>query len=288
MDIIDRGAGAPLVMVPGIQGRWEYMRPAIDQLTAYFRVITFPLCGERGSPHRVDPTRGLDDFVDQIDDVLDDRGLSRATICGVSFGGLVALRFAAHRPSRTSALVLVSPPGPSFRLQRRHRFYARLPRLLGPLFLAEVPRRVGAEIARAIPDRSSRRRFAWNQIATLARAPLSFSRMAARAQLIGLHDWAQDCVRVRAPALVVTGETSLDRVVSADAASDYLRLLPQARAARLERTGHLGYITRPREFAATLREFLAATGPAELAPPGGVSRTAAPDERKAEGRTDAA
>lgn len=288
MEIIDRGAGAPLVMIPGIQGRWEYMGPAIDQLAAYFRVITFPLCGERGSRSRVDPTRGLDDFVDQIDAVLDDRGLSQATICGVSFGGLVALRFAAQRPSRTSALVLVSPPGPSFRLQRRHRLYARLPRLLGPLFLAEVPRRVGAEIARAIPDRSNRRRFAWNQIATLARAPISFSRMAARAQLIGLHDYAEDCARVQAPALLVTGEASLDRVVPADAAADYLRLLPQARAARLERTGHLGYITRPREFAATVLEFLAATAPVDRSAPGRVSRTATPEERKAEGRTDAA
>ena len=202
MQIIDRGTGAPLVLIPGIQGRWEYMRPAIDELAASFRVVTFPLCGERGSRSRFDVTRGLDNFVDQIDAVLDDRGLARAIICGVSFGGLIALRFAAHRRDRTSTLVLVSTPGPSFRLQRRHRIYARLPRLLGPLFLAEVPRRVRAEITRAIPDRSSRRRFAWGQIATLARAPLSFSRMAARAQLIGIHDYADDCARVQAPTLV--------------------------------------------------------------------------------------
>ena len=28
----DRGAGPPLVLVPGIQGRWEWMAPAVDAL----------------------------------------------------------------------------------------------------------------------------------------------------------------------------------------------------------------------------------------------------------------
>ena len=38
--IIDRGSGAPLVMVPGIQGRWEWMAPAVDALPQHCRVIT--------------------------------------------------------------------------------------------------------------------------------------------------------------------------------------------------------------------------------------------------------
>ena len=256
MQIIDCGTGAPIVLIPGIQGRWEYMRPAIDALAESFRVITFPLCGERGSRRRLNPTRGLDDFVDQVEAVLDSRDLARATICGVSFGGLVALTFAARRPDRTSALVLVSPPGPTFHLRPRHRVYVRLPRLLGPIFLAEMPRRLRAEIALAIPDRAERRRFVLGQIATFARAPFSFSRMAARARLIGLHDLSADCARILAPTLVVSGEASLDHVVSAEGTSEYLRLIRHARAARLEQTGHIGYITRPREFAATVREFL--------------------------------
>ncbi len=256
MQIIDRGAGAPIVMIPGIQGRWEYMRPAIDALAESFRVITFPLCGERGSRRRLNPTRGLDDYVDQVDAVLDECHLTRAAICGVSFGGLIALRFAAQRPERTSALVLVSPPGPNFRLRRRHEIYTRLPRIFGPVFLAEVPRRVRAEIALAIPDRSGRRRFAWNQVATFLRAPFSLSQIAARARLIGIHDQPADCARILAPTLVLTGEPSLDHVVSAEGSSEYQRLIRHARTVRLDRTGHLGYITRPREFAAAVRGFL--------------------------------
>jgi 3-oxoadipate enol-lactonase len=288
MQIIDRGTGLPIVMIPGIQGRWEYMRPAIDALAESFRVITFPLCGERGSSRDLDPTRGLDDFVDQIDAVLDDRHLTRAVICGVSFGGLIALRFAARRPERTSALVLVSPPGPTFRLRRRHRIYTRLPRILGPVFLAEVPRRVRAEIALAIPDRSGRRRFTWLQIATFLRAPISLSRIAARARLIGIHDPSVDCARILAPTLVMTGEQSLDHVVSAQGASEYQQLIRHARAARLEQTGHLGYITRPREFAATVRGFLASNSVDEGGRGLDASRVLSVDGRLSASKNDAA
>ena len=57
--IVEQGHGTPLVLIPGIQGRWEYMRPAVDALSDYFRVITFPLCGERVSAHAFDASRGL-------------------------------------------------------------------------------------------------------------------------------------------------------------------------------------------------------------------------------------
>ncbi|PYR01316.1 MAG: alpha/beta hydrolase, partial [Acidobacteria bacterium] len=36
MQIIEYGGGDPLVLIPGIQGRWEYMRPAIEALAASF------------------------------------------------------------------------------------------------------------------------------------------------------------------------------------------------------------------------------------------------------------
>ena len=98
MDIVDRGSGVPLVLVPGFQGRWEWMGPAVDALAESFRLITFPLCDEPLWRARLDSPAGLDDFAAQISAVLDDRHIHRAAICGVSFGGLVALRFAARRP----------------------------------------------------------------------------------------------------------------------------------------------------------------------------------------------
>src|SRR5262245_20412769 len=105
MRIIERGTGTPLVLVPGLPGRWEFFAPTIDELARSFRVITFSLSGEFGGP-RFDPMRGMDNFKDQITAALDNRGIERAIVCGISFGGVVALRFAAEFPERTAALVL--------------------------------------------------------------------------------------------------------------------------------------------------------------------------------------
>ena len=134
--------------------------------------------------------------------------------------------------------------------------YARLPYLFGPVFLVETPFRLRRELIVCYPDGGERRRFARSQMATLARAPLSLGRMARRARLIGTVDLAQDCARVEAPTLVVTGESALDHVVSVDHSTGYVSLIRGAQRVVLERTGHLGTITRPDEFAAAVRRFV--------------------------------
>ena len=58
MRIVEYGDGEPLVLVPGIQGRWEYMRPAIDALAPFFHVLTFALCGEPDARCRLDRIEG--------------------------------------------------------------------------------------------------------------------------------------------------------------------------------------------------------------------------------------
>src|SRR5882724_7284916 len=113
MHILQHGSGAPLVLIPGIQGRWEYMRPAVESLSRWFRVITFPLGDEPSACFAFDASRRFDNYVAHVRAVLEESGVNRAIICGVSFGGLVALRFAAEYPERTASLILVSTPGPA-------------------------------------------------------------------------------------------------------------------------------------------------------------------------------
>src|SRR5438034_219494 len=39
MNIVDRGSGPPLVLIPGLQGRWEYQHATVDALAETFRVL---------------------------------------------------------------------------------------------------------------------------------------------------------------------------------------------------------------------------------------------------------
>jgi pimeloyl-ACP methyl ester carboxylesterase len=266
--VFQQGSGPALVLLPGIQGRWEYTRPTVDALARHFRVLTFSL----GGP----PPDGRDIFsteVDRLSSVLDDHGIERAILCGVSYGGLVAARFAAMHPERTTALVMASTPGPEWHLRPRHLFYARWPWLFGPLFLLETPFRLRVELKTALPGFTDRRTFMRWQVRTILSAPVSLFQMAARARELPIPGIVSDCSRIEAPTLIVTGEQRLDRVVPADGTAAYARLIRGATRVVLERTGHQGTITRPAEFAAMVHAFVDETGVAS-----GFSRTTSHSE----------
>jgi pimeloyl-ACP methyl ester carboxylesterase len=242
----EQGSGPPLVLVPGIPGPWEYVRPAADALAASFRVLTFPL----GSDCTIESD------VARIERELDERRIDQAVVCGISFGGLIALRFAAARPARTRALVLASVPGPGTRLKPKHRIYAQWPYVFGPLFVVETPFRLMREVASALPLVSERLSFAWSELKAFLTAGVSLKQVARRACLMEALDIAADCSRVTVPTLIVTGEPALDWVIPVDSTMAFMQLLPHAQHVTLERTGHLGTMTRPAAFAASVRRFM--------------------------------
>lgn len=257
MNICQVGTGAPpLVFIPGLQGRWEYARPTVDALARHFRVVTFSLCDEPSARAPFDPARGLDSYGDQVVHALDALGIRRAVICGLSFGGLVALNAVSRFPERASALVLASTPGPGWQMRPRHATYARWPWVFGPIFLAEAPFRARPELQAALPRLSDRSRFAWWLLRTGFAAPVSPSRMASRARFIATFDAAAAAARISAPTLVITGEPRLDHVVPVGGSSQYVNLVKGAEGVVLERTGHQGSLTRPSEFAALVHSFV--------------------------------
>jgi pimeloyl-ACP methyl ester carboxylesterase len=152
--------------------------------------------------------------------------------------------------------VIASAPGPRWQLRPRHLLYARMPWIFGPAFVAETPSRLREEIRAALPGRRQRLRFGLSHIRTFARAPLSLARMAERARMISPLDLTAECARVAAPTLVITGEPHLDHIVSVNGTSEYARLIPGARRAVLEHTGHQGVMTRPDAFADLVQAFV--------------------------------
>ncbi|MBI3265319.1 MAG: alpha/beta hydrolase [Acidobacteria bacterium] len=254
--MLDVGSGPPIVVIPGIQGRWEWMRPAIAALAARHRVLTFSLSGDWGSASAVDAGAGLDNFVRQIDRTLDGGGLPSATICGVSYGGLVAMRYAAERSHRTTALILVATPGPRWTPNARVRAYVCRPFLSTPAFIARSPARLWPEIREANRTLAAALAFSAGHIWRIVRAPMRPGLMAQRIGFLDGVDRACDARRVSAPTLVITGEPALDRVVSVEGSRQLAALIPGARLATLDRTGHIGLITRPNVFAELVTRFL--------------------------------
>ena len=252
MRLVDRGSGVPIVLVPGIQGRWEWMSPAVEALAGRCRVITFSLADEPSAEFRTQRT-GFDAYVEQIAAALDTLRIQRAVICGVSYGGLVAAAFLRRHPERVAGLALVSAIPPSWTPDARARFFMRSPVLLLPLFLLSSLR-LHREIAAAVPGwwRGVKASIeqGWRSL-THFPAP---ARMARRAAITG--EAALDGLAgIQVPTLVVTGEEALDRVVPTALTGEYTRIWPHARTVTLAHTGHLGLVTRPEAFAEAVVPF---------------------------------
>jgi pimeloyl-ACP methyl ester carboxylesterase len=257
---IDIGTGPPIVLVPGLQGRWEWMRPTVDALARDFRVISYTLAGDWGADQPFDPALGFDNFVAQLDRVLDEAGVPSATICGVSYGGLIAMRYAARRPARVDRLVLASALPPDYEVDDRYRFYRRAPTLLMPVFAIESAHRVSPELRAALPTVRDRLRMV-PQALRVMRAPVWPPHMRRRMELIGTVDFMADVCEIHVPSLAITGEPGLDRTVPVELTCRYVSLLPGCEHVVLERSGHMGTATRPREFAALVAEFTRRTSP---------------------------
>jgi pimeloyl-ACP methyl ester carboxylesterase len=251
--MIDRGSGVPIVLIPGIQGRWEWMAATVDALAERCRVLAFSLADEPTSGTRIDPGLGFDAYVAQVLEVLDDAGVERAVIAGVSFSGLVATEFAARHPERTLGVVLASALPPGWTPDLRARFYIRAPRLLSPLFWLTSPARMLPELVAALGSIGALG-FGLSIVRRSLSCPLSPVRMARRAQWLERHSFA-DLSAVGAPVLVLTGEDGLDRIVKPALTRRYLEAFPRARYVTLAGTGHIGLVTKPREFAAVVCAF---------------------------------
>jgi pimeloyl-ACP methyl ester carboxylesterase len=251
----DVGEGSPLVMIPGIQGRWEWMGPAVRALSGRCRVLTFSYDRTPGAKKSGTPGN-LDRLVAQVVEVMDAAGVERAAICGVSFGGFIATRFAARFPERTSALILVSSPTPRWQPDPKLLQYMQKPLLSLPFVLPAWFLRLWPEIFAAKPTLWGRIRFGCEYFGRALVSPLSVTRMSEWAKLKIATDIVGDCACVKAPTMLITGEPSLDRVVNVEHAKDYVTLIEGTRHVTIERTGHVGLVSKPEKFAELVCGFI--------------------------------
>jgi pimeloyl-ACP methyl ester carboxylesterase len=253
--MFDVGEGPPVVVIPGLQGRWEWTRPALSALAQTCRTISYSLSGDIGSGCKPHPELGFENYTRQLEDVLDRSGVERAVICGVSYGGFVALRYAARNPDRVSALILASAPGPGWQPSAQQAGWLSKPWLSAPAFVATSPLRVWPEVSAALPHVGSRLAFLARQGVRCLAAPMIPSLMAARVKCAAGIDFDDDCRRIALPTLVVSGEEPLDRVVPVCSTRTYAELIPRADYRVLPQTGHMAILTRPATFAGLVSEF---------------------------------
>jgi len=106
LPVMDRGSGAPLVLLHGwsLDHRiWDFQ---IEDFSKDFRVLAPDRRGFGANRTRPDLSKEVSD----LDALLDHYGYSSIYLLGMSQGGRIALRYAAARPSRVRALILHGAP----------------------------------------------------------------------------------------------------------------------------------------------------------------------------------
>src|SRR5262245_25290424 len=107
------GSGPPLVAIPGLVSNvelsWEHelTRRVLEYESRFVRVLLFDKRGI-GCSDRFEEFPTLEQRIEDISAVMDAEGLERASVLGISEGGVMSQLFAAMCPERVDRLVLVS------------------------------------------------------------------------------------------------------------------------------------------------------------------------------------
>ena len=221
------------MVVPGLQGRWEWMKPALVELPRSCRTISYSLCGDIGSGETAGPRAGV-------------RQLPPPARCGarpVGPGDGRAVRRVVWRLRRAALCGDTAGTGHVARARVGAGARAGQPNAaasalagasvdVGAGVRRHAPMRVWPEVRAAFPTWSSRLGFFVRQGLRAASAPMIPSLMAGAHQPGTADGLRRDCARIKAPTLVLTGEDPLDRVVPVASTRSFCTLIHGAESRR--------------------------------------------------------
>ncbi|MBB3232802.1 alpha/beta fold hydrolase [Halomonas stenophila] len=248
----DSGAGLPIVLGHGFLCSGEMWREQVPVLAEHYRVINPDFRGH-GRSGRISEPFTLYDAVSDVIAVLDELGIERAIWCGLSIGGMVALRGALCHPDRVAGLILMDTDAGAETAWHKVKYRAMgatarafgfrplLPSIAGLMFGATTRRE-----NRALVD-EWKARVAENHVPSML---LGLDALIRRDSVLDrLHE-------IGVPALVLVGEedrslpVALSRRIHARLPDSTLTVIPGA--------GHLAAIERPAQVNEAIAGFLAA------------------------------
>jgi pimeloyl-ACP methyl ester carboxylesterase len=246
------GAGTPLVLLHAFPLDGRMWAPQVEALAGTYQVIVPDLRGFGAARDQAVEEAGMDLLADDLLRLLDDRGLDRVVLGGLSLGGYVALAFMRRHADRVSGLVLLDTKATADgdqaradRLKMADRVLAEgvdfVPEVMLPRLLGETSREHRPEVVAKVADLI--REQSPQAIAGAQRG------MAARAHTTDVLG------SIKVPTLVVTGEE--DAVTGPEVGRDLAAGIPGARFLLVEEAGHLSSLEQPEIVNEALLDFLA-------------------------------
>ena len=246
-ELHESGSGPPIVLIPGLAGGFELLGPLARSLAADHHVFSYQLRGENDCfvlRHPFD----LDDLVEDLAELLDSLKLEKPTIMGLSFGGIIALKFAIRYPYRLDRLIV---QGVGARYERG------LIQQIASTVLSRFPLPADSPFVNQFlnllfggkPKQDALFDFVTRQIWQTDQ-----SVMAHRFRLVKELDIERQLRHIKAPTLVLSGDR--DVLVSPKSLTSLCDDIPNVSFARLPNCGHLAFVTKPEAMVKNVQQFL--------------------------------
>jgi 3-oxoadipate enol-lactonase len=236
-----------MVLIPGLGGGFELLGPLAQTLACNHHVFSYQLRGENDCfvlRHPFD----LDDLVEDLAELLDSLRLETPTIMGLSFGGIIALKFAIRYPHRLGRLI-VQGVGARYERGLIHQIastvLSRFPLPADSPFVNQFFNLLfgGKQKQDALFEFVTRQIWQTDQCM-----------MAHRFRLVEGLDIEDQLRHIRVPTLVLSGER--DVLVSPASLTALCDGIANVSHVRLPNCGHLAFVTKPELVGKKVEQFL--------------------------------
>ncbi|MCY4481028.1 MAG: alpha/beta fold hydrolase [Rhodospirillales bacterium] len=248
---IEKGSGPAVVFSHGTLMDATMFAPQLDHLARRgYRAIAYNSRTLTGEP----AAHTLADLVEDCRALLDDLGIQRCALAGMSVGGFIALEFALAYPERLCGLIVIAGTSKDYTPEEREAYHRQFDKL-------EVDGMVPRDFAEWVAP------FCFGET-TLKRNPALVEHwvdrwattMPARAvhfqggSWLDKKDITERLAAVRLPALAVHGEEDVPLPIErAQAMAD---ALPDATFVPVTRAGHSVNLEQPAVVNAAIARFL--------------------------------
>ncbi len=243
--------GPPIVLCHSFLCTREMWAAQAEALSESYRVINLDLRGH-GDCGPAEDECSIGDLVYDVLAVLDHLEIEEAVWCGLSIGGMTAMRAAISQPDRVAALVVADSTAAAETLYKRVKYatMGTASRVLGVrrMMPAVLPLMFGRTTLREQPELVEEwgERMAETHLPSLLNVLRTLMRRRSMLERLG---------EVRVPTLVLVGEE--DRSLPPKHSRAIEKAIPGAEVTIIPEAGHLSALEQPEAVTAAIRDFLA-------------------------------
>ena len=262
----DEGDGEVLLLIHGMAGSSDSWRSVLPQLSKRYRVIAPDLLGHGQSDKPRISDYSLGAFAVWLRDLLDELGVSQATLVGHSLGGGVAMQFVYQHPDYVKRLVLISSGGLGpdvgliLRLLSAPGAELVLP-IVAPKFVLTAGNKVRSWLS-AAGIQSPRGAEIWSAYSSLSDPATRQSFLRTLRSVVDYRGQAVSAVsklglREQLPIMAIWGER--DDIIPVDHAHAAHEVRPDVRLEVLPNVGHFAQVEAPNDVVELIEDFIATT-----------------------------